>query len=378
MDFNTLKNEILKLPSNEPVLIYIGVGTMAGLLNSDGTLAPDNYHQYPPFVQDLRNRVENLNVCLVLIDPLQENPPYLVRDYPVEEVQPDHFKSAGDGRLQVFVHRTVVYTDPDEFKYYDDKAVNITELLRDLNDFALLNRISLLYHDFTGRRTASIAEYFDYDYSSVSDQIVYAMSAREHHGCYFDLSKSNAYFATKVERGVPPFNPPLVREYNPPLEGVVDRSQAPIVKMFNYYKFIVNDTYDTAEAEIMTYPVYMHPFIEQQKQQIINDIRTQFTNINIATLRQIKKILLNPAEDVDPNIYLYNDFTKYMRDFLLELLHNKEYELLSEILFNTCADKLNVLARLREMDLNGEQILTFITADPDPYQWYKSIAGFLG
>ena len=390
MDFNTLKNEILKLPPTEPVFIYIGVGTMAGLLNSDGTLAPDNYHQYPPFVQDLHNRVENLNVCLVLIDPLQENPPYLERDYPVEEVQPDHFKSAGEKRLQVFVHRKRVYTEPDDFQYYDENAINITELLRDLNDFALLNHVSLLYHDFTGRRTASIAEYFDYDYSTVSDQIVYAMSARENHGCYFDLSKSNAYFATRVERslpqGVPPFNPPLVREYNPPLVreynpplvGVVDRSRAPIVKMFNYYKFIVNNKYDSVDAEIMSYPVYMHPFIEEQKQQIINDIRTQFKNTNIATLRQIKKILLHPEEDIDPNIYLYNYFTKYIREFLLELLQKKEYELLSEMLFNTCADKLNILARLKDMDLNGEQILKFITADPDPYKWYKSIAGFLG
>ena len=147
--------------------------------------------------------------------------------------------------------------------------------------------------------------------------------------------------------------------------------------MFNYFKFITSQTYEKAEEEIKTYPTYMHPFIEEQKQHIINSIRTEFKNINIATLRQIKKILLNPMDDVDPNLYLYNGFNKPLRDFLLDLLKNKEYVLLEEILFNLCSSKLDIIARLKDMDLTGEQILRFITADADPYQWYKSIDGFL-
>ena len=357
MDFNNLKNEILKLPLDEPVFIYIGVGTLAGLLESDGTLAQANYHQYPPFIQDLRNRVNQLNIFLVLIDPMQENPPYMVKDFPIfREVHADHYKSEDD-LLRIFVYRKAVYTEPDDHR---EDAINITETLRDLNDFALLNRASLLYHDFTGRRTANIAEYFDRDYVNNLDQIVYAMSAREHHGCYFDLSKPNAYFATKVE--LANNNAALTR---------------PIIKMFNYFKFIVNGQYLKACEEMKTYPVYMQPFIEEQKQHIISDIRNEFKNTNISTLRQIKKILLNPGEDVDPNIYLYNGFNKPRREMLLELLKAKEYELLSEILFNMCASQLEILARLKDLDLTGEQLLSFITADPDPYQWYKSIGALL-
>jgi len=369
MDFNTLKNEIIKAPSSEPVFIFIGVGTMAGLLNDDGTLAQENYHQFPPFVQDLRNRVDNINLFLVLIDPLQENPPYLTRDFPVQEVATDHYKNQ-DRRLQVFVHRKVVYTEPDERKYYDENAVNITDILRDLNDFAVANSASLLYHDFTGRRTATLAEYFEHDYANVLDQIVYGMSARVNHGCYFDLSKSNAYFAIKLADPKP-----TVRKGVRACEA---GRLAPVVKMFNYFKFILNAKYEKVSEEIKTYPDYLHLFIEEQKQNIIHDIRTEFKNVNIATLRQIKKILLNPDDDVDPNIYLYNGFNRYQRDMLLELLHIKEYNLLCEILFNICASQLEVLARLKNMDLSGEEILKFITADPDPYQWYKSIDGLLG
>ena len=374
MDFNTLKNEIKKVLPTEPVFIYIGVGTFAGLLNqADGTLAPENYHQYPPFVQDLRNRVANLNTFLVLIDPQQENPPYLTRDFPVVEVELNHYKSVSvsvsvsvsenvsqnqSQRLQVLVYRNAVYTDPDVRHYHDERAINITAALQDLNKFAVENRASLLYHDFTGRRTADLAEYFDYDCEAAMDQVVYAMSAREHHGCYFDLSKPDAYFAIKV---------------------VHDRcSERPIVKMFNYFKYILNSQYAEAEAERQSYPAYMHPFIEEQKQHIIHDIKTEFKNNYIAALRQIKKIILNPESDVDPNTYLYNHvFNRYQCEMLLELLRTKEYILLEEILFNICAAKLEVLAYLKQMDLTGEQILKFITADPDPYQWYKSMNHFL-
>ena len=87
MEFNRLKDEIQKVAPHEPVFIYIGVGTMAGLRNSDGTLAEENYHQYPPFVKELRNRIPCLNTFIVLIDPLQENPPYLLRDFPLKELE---------------------------------------------------------------------------------------------------------------------------------------------------------------------------------------------------------------------------------------------------------------------------------------------------
>ena len=362
MDFNSIKNEISQVPPEEPVFIYIGVGTMAGLLESDGTLAPSNYHQFPPFVQDLRIRFPHVNLFLILIDPLQENPPYLVRDFPLKEINPDHYKS-DNNRLQVFVMRKAVYTDPDDRENYAEHAINITESLRDLNDFALAQRASLLYHDFTGRRTASIAEYFQYDYLQVLDQIVYAMSAREHHGCYFDLTKPNAFFATKIER-----------------EGNNNNNNnlRPIIKMFNYFKYTISQKYKQADEEASIYPSYMQPFIEEQKQHIINDIRTEFKNTHIAALRQINKILLHPTEDVDPNIYLYSGFIKYERDLLLELLKVKDYALLHDILFNMCATKLDVLASLKNMAITGEQVLKFITADPDPYQWYKSIDELLG
>lgn len=362
MDFNRLKTEIKKVLPTEPIFIYIGVGTFAGLLNEDGTLAPENYHQFPPFVQDLYNRITKLNLFLVLIDPLQENPPYLTRDFPVVEVQPNHYMS-NDSHLHVLVYRNSVYTEPDDKQRYNEQDVNITSALQELNRFAIDNRASLLYHDFTGRRTADLAEYFDYDYEPVMDQIVYAMSAREYHGCYFDLTKPDAYFATKV--------------VNDDLSPHNERHR-PIIKMFNYFKYILKERYYQAEEEKKTYPVATHSLIEEQKQHIINNIKTEFKNNFIAALRQVKKILLNPNDDIDPNTYLYNSaFNKAHRNILVELLKNKGYELMNEILFNICATKLDIISRLKQLDVSGEEMLRCITADPDPYQWYKIINQFI-
>jgi hypothetical protein len=352
MDLSILKNEILSLPAKEPVFIFIGVGTFAGLLNSNGTLAPENYHQFPPFVQDLRNRIHNLNLFLVLIDPSQENPPYLTRDFPLIEVCQDHYKNQ-DSRLQVFVKRNVVYTETDNKENYDNNAINITETLRDLNNFAIEHHISLLYHDFTGRRTSNLAEYFEHDYAAVLDQIVYAMSAREHHGCYFNLSKSNTYFAIK-------------------LETYTNRPR-PIIKMFNYFKYILTNSYKQALDEINTYPIYMHVFIEEQKEQIINDIRTQFKNIYISMFRQVRKIILCPEDNVDLNIYLYNDLNKHQHSILLSLIEQKNYDLLSDIIYNICVSQLEILTKLKNMDVSGEILMERITSDPDPYKWYKTI-----
>ena len=119
MNLNNLKNEIIQLPPNQPVFIYVGVGTAAGLVNAEGILEPPNYHQFPPFLQDLRNRIPNLNLFIVLIDPNQENPPYMVRDFPLVEIRPDEYQNANanananEGSLHVQVFRQNVYTDTD-------------------------------------------------------------------------------------------------------------------------------------------------------------------------------------------------------------------------------------------------------------------------
>ena len=363
MNLNNLQNEIRQVPADQPVFIYVGIGTAAGLLNSAGRLEPENYHQFPPFLQDLRNTIPRLNLFLVLIDPQQENPPYLLRDYPFIENQPDHF-ILPEQQMQVFVYRENVYTNP----YLPDGendipgVLNITNLLRDLNDFAIKNRASLLYHDFTGRRNASLAEYFETECPNL-DQIVYGLSAREDHGCYFDLTKPSAYFATRIESPI---------------------GERPVVKMFNYYQFTAQA--QQAQEERRKYSPAMQPLIKVQRNQIAQLIMNNFKEYYLAILRQLHNEQAQAqavqaqayavhAVQVQP--YLFNIFPKPSRNIYLDLLEQKEYGLLQEIIFDFCVDKLNFFVYLKKLDISGEEMLKFITADADPYKWHNNIKFFI-
>jgi hypothetical protein len=348
INLNDLKNEIAEIPPEDPVFIYVGVGTAA---NTKEHLPLEHYHQFPPFLQDLHNKIPNLHLFLILIDPLQENPPYVVSDYMLQGNN-THYKSEF---IQTFVYRQRVYTDPD----LNEADLNITPMLRDLNEFAKEKQISLLYHDFTGRQTALVAEYFDNENKEYLDQIIYGMSAREDHGCFFDLTEPSAYFPYKL---------------------VYPENSRPIVKMFNYYKYCVNRTYHESAIDLQTYPREMQDLAAVQKEQIIRTIHTQFKTTNLSALRQVRKLLLEDqqeqqAEQAQAHManYIFNDLPKFYREMFKDLFKEEEYDLLYEMVFNYSASELEKLAQLKELALTGEDLLTFITLDEDPYKWYNTM-----
>ena len=368
INLNNLKNEIIDIPLNYPVFIYIGVGA-AAFSPPAQELPLDQYHQFPPFVQDLRNQIPDLHIILLLIDPCHENPPRVSLDYSLIANEESDQYCSQDKRLQAFVYRKVVYTDADLNQ--PDHGLNITPLLQDLHAFVKERHVSLLYHDFTGRKTALVAEYFDRENREYLDQIVYGLSAREDHGCYFDLREPNAYFPVRLDQ--------------------LDNNRRPIVKMYNYYKYIVNQTYLLSDIELQMYPIKMQLLSEIQKKQIIEIRRVQFKMIYLTILRQVKKYMLDSEDGMDgllaagaqqesPDLvakYLFYDLNKFYKEMFTDLFIEKEYKLLYELIFNYTASELDVLAKIKEMDMTGDELLTFITSDKDPYKWYDAIKGLL-
>jgi hypothetical protein len=353
MNLNDLKNEIISIPPDEPALIYIGVGGAASV-NNNNILQPEHYQQFPPFLQNIRNKVPNINIFLLLIDPYQESPPRVAVDYGLIDQYDSQCHFRGN-RLQAFVYRLSVYTDPDLNK--PDGGLNITPILSNLSQFAKENHVTLIYHDFSGRRVALLAEHFDQENRDHLDQIVYGLSAREDHGCFFDLTKPNAYFPYRIEKEI---------------------NTRPILKLFNYYKFIVNNTYEESEKELAKFPKIMHPLADVQKNQIINKIREQLKNTNLSILRQVYKLMLHQEIPDEKELayqskYLFNDLPKFFRNMFTELFKEKDYTLLYELLFNFSASELDILAKLKPMNMSGEELMTFITLDEDPYKWYNTI-----
>jgi len=380
MNLNNLKTAILKVPAEQAVFIYVGVGTFAGLRNAEGGLDQQNYHQFPPFLQGLYtcntyscNNNKQLALFLVLIDPIQENPPYLTRDFPLLETNPDEYKNESN-TLQVFVFRADVYTEPDRLIHEQNqtqpRGADITETLRDLNNFAIANRASLLYHDFTGRRTAALAEYFDQELNNEHlDQIVYAMSAREDHGCYFDLSQPTAFFPVRLE---------CAAALEPAALALEPAALArPIIKMFNYYKFIANNSLIEIAEERLKFTVEMHSLIDAQRDQIIRDISQRFKEVYMAILRQLYKQILEPQDDFTPVWSLYNSFPVGLTTICKELAEQRDYNLLSDILLEFLIYQLDIFIFLKQLDLSGENMLNFIMADEDPYKWSNNINLFM-
>jgi len=380
MNLNNLKTAILKVPAEQAVFIYVGVGTFAGLRNAEGGLDQQNYHQFPPFLQGLYtcntyscNNNKQLALFLVLIDPIQENPPYLTRDFPLLETNPDEYKNESN-TLQVFVFRADVYTEPDRLIHEQNqtqpRGTDITETLRDLNNFAIANRASLLYHDFTGRRTAALAEYFDQELNNEHlDQIVYAMSAREDHGCYFDLSQPTAFFPVRLE---------CAAALEPAALALEPAALArPIIKMFNYYKFIANNSLIEIAEERLKFTVEMHSLIDAQRDQIIRDISQRFKEVYMAILRQLYKQILEPQDDFTPVWSLYNSFPVGLTTICKELAEQRDYNLLSDILLEFLIYQLDIFIFLKQLDLSGENMLNFIMADEDPYKWSNNINLFM-
>lgn len=404
MFFNDLKNTIRTIPTEFPVFIYVGIGTAAGLLNAQRRLNPENYHQFPPFIQNLRNNFPTLRIILALIDPQQENPPYVVEDFNLRSNDNniiDQYRNR-DGTLQTFVWRQDVTTIP----YFNNNnnnanpaAVDITQELRLLNLFAIEQRVSLLYHDFTGKPVRLLSEYFDEEISQHLDQIVYGMSAREDHGCYFDLTHANAFFPIRIEGNLPSaplglrlLQPPQQQAPPPPQAPpqaphnnmiVVDNNMRPIIKMFNYYKYIVNDTLYQLPQAIAAYPFYtIETMIHLQREQIVRDYTRRFKEVQLTLLRQLRFIMLNPIEEEERAReiqfnYMFTEIHFIPRQLFLELLTAREYQTLYNELYQYIATQLNVIAGIMEMEITGAEMLQGITSDEDPYRWYNNIRLFL-
>jgi hypothetical protein len=367
INLDNLKNEIIMIPPSSPVIIYIGVGAAASAIQNN-VLPLENYQQFPPFLQDLHNKVHHLHTFLLLIDTYQENPPKVTVDYHLHDQYDSQCHYRGE-RLQAFVYRMSVYTEPD-FNHLAN-GLNITSLLSNLNQFAREKHVTLIYHDFTGRRVSLLAEYFDQENKNHLDQIVYGMSAREEHGCFFDLTKENAYFPYRIE---PPSDP----------------NTRPILKLFNYYKFIMNDTYTEIDKELAKFPQTMHPLAVVQKNQIIYKVREKFKNLNLSILRQVLKFVQMSEgvgkQDQDPPDeqeledqaeYLFTDLPKIFHQLFTDLFKEKEYKLVYELLFNYTASELDIITKLKPMVMTGEELLTFITMDEDPYKWYNVIGSLI-
>ena len=378
-----IKNTINHL--EEPALIYTGIGTVAGLKNENGQLESMNYHQYPPFLQDLKNKYPFLFLFIVLIDPIQENPPYMIADkgFLNNNIESDHnIKYKYDiesEKITIYVLKQNVITEPYVDPYADDllnannnniNAINInamtdiTNELRDLNQYtALKNNVTTVYHDFTGRRNDLLAEYFDEEIAAADlNHIIYGLSVREDHGCYFDLNEISSYmpYCLKNEGG-----------------------GATRIEFFNIFQYIKeNRIKDIASDAKKYYPPSMHEMIHIQSEKVFAAIKTEFKNHIFSTMRVLLKLIRGEEkiedESMENYLYIFRYIQKPKRKIVEEKFKQGLFREVFDYLIDFFSVKMETLVKLKQLDLTGKELIQFVINEheEDMYCWYDNLNYF--
>jgi hypothetical protein len=371
-------------------VIYLGVGTSAGYREPDGTLAQKNYHQYPPFLQHLKNTVPDLHLSIILIDPQQEDPPYMVKDkgLSLKDKGPDNkgpdnkgpdnknpdnkgpdnkapdnkgpdnkgpdnkaIYTSHDQTLTLYTLREEVYTEP----YTNTSGRDITPLLREFNQFAIENNILFIYHNFTGRDNRLLAEYFDNELKEHLDHIIYGLGMREDFGCYFDLTCEASFYPYYFdERGS--------------------------IKLFNLYYFIVNKKLNCIQQAIRRYSIHNNNnknILAKHMDTIITIIKTELINVMLQVLRVVFRLIHGEEiKEFDKGALTFTCMVGGKRSQCLQYLTNKDYAFLYDFLLNEFGEKLEIIVIFKQLDITGREMLELITLDNDPFKWYNNVKLF--
>lgn len=392
---NNIKIKTQLIPKENPIFIYIGVGTYAGLRNENGILELQNYHQYPPFLQELKNIIPNLQLFIILIDKLQENPPYCVGDknlkYYNEENNIDNniinlniinnnskeYETYinYDNSLTLYCWRQYIHTEP--YNAYDD-SIDITQQLRNLNNFCIREQVSLLYHDFSGRDNKLIADYFDNEIKGHLNHIIYGLSSRQDHGCYFNLHDIGAYMPYRGTNADGSLSNTLAR--TPPLNtDYVNDDKRYMIELFNIYYFIVNNKLSEIDEAAKLFPPYMHCMINNQKNQVIQQVKDLLKNKMLTILRACKRLINGTDPHDDYNAKVMIDYIWCPKERAkCELIYNeKKYNDLFDEFIDFFAKELDKIVAINKLDISGKEILLFITQNEKHYEWYDTIKEFL-
>ena len=250
------------------------------------------------------------------------------------------------------VYRKSVYTDA-----YLENGENITTQLRRLNKYAIQNNITTLYHDFSGRDNKLLAELFDLELGEDLDHIIYGMSARENHGCYFDLTELTSFFPYRITR---------------------DANKRPLIRLFNIYKYITLDYIsEKLDLQYTLYPQAMRSMIDAQKEQVIIRVKNEFKNSNFSILRVIKRLItgIDTYEEIT-NMYWLESLPPRIKNKSLDLYHKKDFIHLFSFLLDYFAKSVELVLKIKNIDLTGREILNIVTDDTKIYDWYKNLSQF--
>ena len=368
---NTINSPELR---NAPIMIYMGVGTFAGLktdIAGQMVLEDKNYHQFPPCVQKIFTDNKQIHLFTILIDPLQEDPIYMSTDRLLNQrlFNSDwiHIKDSTEvyinNRITVYPFRKAVKTHINNY-HFDNSIVDITNDLSKLNRMCIENDITFLYHDFSGQDTPKLLEkYFDKQIQNNLDHIIYGIGGGYINGCYYDFTSPESFFVTITEYE----SRKVIKVFS-------------IIKKLNEYHFLKetgqNIRFDDFMGfEIERFGVENVESIMSQLSNLKEDFKFKFKNYIIYILRIVKEYNYDEKKDsiLDLNYYLNRIDTdkkiRMMIDSKDKELFQKTIEIFAEMFKN---EMMMITTNTRYEQFNGIELIQMVIANPDKYKWFDS------
>lgn len=377
---DSIELHIQHLCGENPVLIYIGVGTYAGLVRDENgikILDDENYHQFPPALQKLFIEVPNLSVFCIYIDPSLENIPFITQDERMKQKMnlghwTNHHNFCFENkRIMIYPFRHSIIVNSTKLqRYYDDrKIVNITEEIERLHQITISESCTYVYHDFSGNDNVPFIEkYFNDSIENHLNHIIYGFGNGSISGCYYDFRKPEAHLAYVIEKTQ---KRPMISVFN--FNHTVSR----YIKLDNKYKEIYGDftgylseiteSYGEQNTEIITSIMCSH----------INNFITQFRDYILYVLRYIKdaeeKYEKGENPTLDITTYGFNNVLDNEMMIQIRSIFNSS----DKNMFNKVVDiialkyqfEFNIIGR--KHNLTAFEFLHKVVSDADKYKWYN-------
>jgi hypothetical protein len=381
----TIKLKILFELQNKPCVIYIGIGVFAGSKRIDNgieILDDENYHQFPPALQNLYNENNDLNFFCIYIDPYLEQNPFFTKDDRMRQklnlaLWTNHNNFCYENnRINVYPFRNSIKVNSTRFDMYPPlDYLNITQQLEGLHQFCIEENVMYVYHDFSGNENIKfINEYFSPQISNNLDHIIYGIGDGNISGCYYDFRKSEAMFA--YNRTQTP-NRICLKVFN--LNKVIsdykslDNSLCDLY--YDFTSFLSNhiESYKEEQIEIIT--SIMNIFVENFTQKFKDHILYMFRIIK----NDIQKFEKNEEiSDIDFMNYNFQNIIGIDSAQKIQRIYKEKENLFDKIIM-IIAEKFHIELELIGMKRNLKpfEILSQILSNPNMYSWSTDFNSYL-
>ena len=374
---DSIELKIHNIYATNPVCIFVGIGTFAGMTKIDRNGIPflddENYHQFPPVLQQLYNDNKDMQFCCIYIDPALENPVFITQDFYLRQklFENKMWKHDDDEfcydntRITVypFRHNIKIKNTLREISY---DFIDITNCIDRLHKICIENNLLYIYHDFSGNDYCKhIEKYFMETIKDHLDHIIYGFGNGYISGCYYDMRKIDAHFAYIREK-----NPirDIIRIFN--IINIITKYDRLSNKEKNDIPFInflnnIIDIFPLANIDIITSQIklYIDNFISEFKNYILSNLR-YFYNIQNDIIA---------GKDIDFNINFYGlnilgiDITTKICD-MIEYRDINMFEKIKKIIGYKYKIELELIMHEKNR-MNYIDIMNFITQSTDVYQW---------